>query len=332
MSRHWRIVEQPKSTPSPPAIVVDLHVSLLGPCDEKPLLPSSETQCQLCSKVFSTCKSLREHIRMHGEKMVVKPDEEAAGVMEALAKANGDHNVMVFSPGKRKRSKRERQPLNFEEVDAAVTLLLLSEHSDKTSAYEDWYWGDKEGNSLARNILKEVKLNALDHRLVPSVEFEKPKTDKNSTYEDCYGQCGKENNLVPSVPKKEVELNAFDHGLVGDAELRKPRTNNSVKEVKCGDLSATVKAKSHRCNACGKSFWSGQALGGHMRCHYVPKCNRHEGVVDCPDSVVMKEQKQRFELDSKLLDLRIPALTDGDYIRVGVKSEPEPWCMANSLQ
>ncbi|KAI4987232.1 hypothetical protein ZWY2020_020032 [Hordeum vulgare] len=321
MSRHWRKAKQPKGTPSPPTTVVDLHVSLLSPSDEETLLRSSGTQCQLCSKVSSACDSLRKHMREHSEKNVLsRPVEEAAGPMEALAIAGGGYNVLI-SPVKRKRSKRGAPPLKFNEMDAAASLLLLSEHSSMISAYADCY--AEVMGSWPPNVSKDVKLNASDHLLVRSAEFKKPKAS-----EDCFGQCEKDSSLTPNVYKKgrslianvpekdntlisidleEVELNVLDHVLAGDAELRKkPRTDNSV-EMKCADLSAAVKVKRHQCNACGKSFGPGVALGGHMR-HHLPRSNdRRHGFAEGPDSVAMKEQKQKLELDTKFLDLRLPA-------------------------
>ncbi|XP_062203553.1 uncharacterized protein LOC133905801 [Phragmites australis] len=322
MSCHWRGDKQPKSTPSPPAIVVDLHVSLLDPCDEKPSLPSLETQGLHCSKVFPTCQSLRGHMRIHGEKKVMaKPEEEPAGLMEPSANADGDrrYNMMIFSPVKRKRSKRGIPVLDSEEMDAAVTLLMLADHSGKTSAYEDFCGGDKDDCSLAPNLFKEVKLNAFDHQLVQFDEFMEPNTDKNSVNDDFYEHCENESNfnLVADAPK--VQLNSFDHGLDQGAEFMKPGADNSVEELK-SHLSAAVNVKSHQCNVCGKSLRSGQALGGHMRYHYVRRCNRRQGVADCPDSTMMEQQKQKLELDSELLDSNLPALIDGDNIHMGVKS------------
>ncbi|KAF7063792.1 hypothetical protein CFC21_070279 [Triticum aestivum] len=382
MSLHWRKVKQPKGTPSPPATVVDLNVSLLSPSDEETLLRFSGTQCQLCSKVFSACDSLRKHMREHREKNVLsKPVEEAAGLMEARAIAGGGCNVLL-SPVKRKRSKRGTPPLKFNEMDAAASLLLLSEHSSKISAYEDCY--TEVMDSLPPNVSKDVKLNAFDHQLVRSAEFKKPKGCKCSAYDICYGQCVKDNNLIPNVAKEktsipniaknsacedcfgecekdsslipnvelkerslianvpekdntlisivleEVELNVLDHVLAGDAELRKKQITDNSVEMKCADFSAAVNVKRHRCNACGKSFGSGSALGGHMRWHLPRSNDRHHGFAESPDSVVMKEQKQKLELGTKFLDLRLPGLTD-ITIFSGLKSEPEPWRVASSV-
>ncbi|KAL6623524.1 hypothetical protein ACP70R_033403 [Stipagrostis hirtigluma subsp. patula] len=317
MSCHWRADRQPKSTPSPPAADVVVHVPLLGPCDEKPSLPSCDIQCPLCSKVFSTCQSLRGHMRIHSEKGVMeKPEEEPAGLMEVSANADGEHehNAMLFSPVKRKRSKRGMPALKLEDMDAAVTLLMLADHSDNMTSYEGCCGGDKDDNISTPNLLKEEKLNIFDHLLDLSDEPTKPKPDNNSDYEDFNENLEKENilHLAADVPK-EVQLNALDLGLDGDAEFTKPGADGSVEELK-SHLSAAENLKNHQCNVCGKLLGSGQALGGHMRYHYVRRCNRRQEVADCPDSAMMEEQRQKLELDPELLDFNLPALIDGDHI------------------
>uniref|UniRef100_R7WFX5 C2H2-type domain-containing protein n=1 Tax=Aegilops tauschii TaxID=37682 RepID=R7WFX5_AEGTA len=348
MSLHWHKVKQPKGTPSPPATVVDLNVSLLSPSDEETLLRFSGTQCQLCSKVFSARDSLRKHMREHREKNVLsKPVEEAAGL--ALAIAGGSCNVLL-SPVKHKRSKRGAPPLKFNEMDAAASLLLLSEHFSKVRSTE--FKKPKGCKCSAYDICYGQCVK--DNNLIPNFAKEKtsiPNIAKHSACEDCFGQCEKDSSLIPNVDKKErslianvpkkyntlisivleeVDLNVLDHVLAGDAELRKKqRTDNSV-EMKCADFSAAVKVKRHQCNACGKSFGSGSALGGHMRWHLPRSNDRRHGFVESPDSVVMKEQKQKLELDTKFLDLRLPGLTD-ITIFSGLKSEPEPWRVASSV-
>lgn len=67
MSYHQHFGMQSQSTPKPP-IIVDLPLSLLGADDEKPSLPSLETQFLHCSKEFSTCQPLRENMWMYCEK------------------------------------------------------------------------------------------------------------------------------------------------------------------------------------------------------------------------------------------------------------------------
>ncbi|CAN6348196.1 unnamed protein product [Urochloa humidicola] len=270
MSCHRHAGTQPRSTPGRPAIVIDLPVSLLEPSDEKTSLPSLKNQFLHCSKEFSNCQ-LRGRLRMHSEeKVMAKLKEEQAGMMETSASVNDlGHNEMLFSPVKRKRSKRGMPALDSE-MGAAAALLKLAEFSDKRYAYEDCYGLDSNDNISTPNLLKEVNLNAFD-QLVQSDEFTnntRPKSDKNSTYEGFYELSEKENslNLAGDVPKKIVLLNVFDHRLLdGDAEFMKPKADSSVEEVKSVNLSVAVNIKRYHCKVCGKLLTSGYALGRHMK-------------------------------------------------------------------
>ncbi|KAL0738366.1 hypothetical protein Bca4012_014576 [Brassica carinata] len=73
---------------------------------------------------------------------------------------------------------------------------------------------------------------------------------------------------------------------------RKPVSNNNDGTNKSGNGSVTINGnisngligqsgKTHKCSICFKSFPSGQALGGHKRCHYdggnVNGSNNHHG-------------------------------------------------------
>ncbi|RLN30444.1 hypothetical protein C2845_PM05G03750 [Panicum miliaceum] len=240
MTCHRLAGMQPRSTPSPPVIVVDLPVSLLGSSDEKPSLTSLETKCLHCSKEFSTCQSLRGNMQMHSAKKVMtKPDEEPAGLMGVSANANGyhGHKVMLFSPVKRKRSKRGMPALDSEEMCAAATLLMLAEDSDKSSVYENCCKGDNNDNISTPNLLKEVNLNAFD-RLSQPDEFlnnTRPKSDKNSAYEGFYDFSEKENNLnlAADVPKK---MRSSPRGLiVSPAWLSAilENTSNGLESFEC---------------------------------------------------------------------------------------------------
>jgi RNase P subunit RPR2 len=210
-------------------------------------------------------------MRMHSEKNV-------------MAK----HNEMLFSPVKRKRSKRGMPALDSE-MCAADALLMLAKYSDKSYGYEDCCGGDN--NISTPNLLKEVNLNAFD-QLVQSDEFTSNtglKSDKNSAYEGLYEHTEKESslNLAADVPRTMVLLNVFDHGLVdGNAEFMKPEADISVGEVKSGNLSFAVNIKRYQCKVCGKLLRSGYSLGRHMRLH-CEKENSLNLVADVPKEVLL---------------------------------------------
>jgi len=108
-------------------------------------------------------------------------------------------------------------------------------------------------------------------------------------------------NLVADVHKMEVLPKAFDHGLDAGAEFIKPGFDISVEDLQSGVPFAAVNIKRHQCKVCGKLLRPGRALGGHMRLHYVRKCN----LADCPNSAMMEEQMQKHWTHQSFY-LRIP--------------------------
>ena len=273
MTCHRLAVVQTRSTPSPPVIVVDHPVSVLGSSDVKPLQTSFETKCLHCLK---ECQSLRGNMQIHSAKKVMtKPDEEPAGLMGASANVNGyhGHNVMLFSPVKRKRSKRGMPALDSEEMCAAATLLMLAEYSDKSSASENCCMGENNDNISTPNLLKEVNLNALDQLSQPYVlNNMRPKSDQNAAYEGFYDFSEKENNLnlAADVPKKMVLLNVFDDGLVdGDAEFMKPGADISVDEVNMELLNS--------CAGFTQPYAAGDGDVGGLRILAQPALNPTDG-------------------------------------------------------
>ena len=108
-------------------------------------------------------------------------------------------------------------------------------------------------------------------------------------------------NLVADVHKMEVLPKAFDHGLDAGAEFIKPGFDISVEDLQSGVPFAAVNIKRHQCKVCGKLLRPGRALGGHMRLHYVRKCN----LADCPNSAMMEEQMQKHWTHPSFY-LRIP--------------------------
>ncbi|XP_022740841.1 zinc finger protein ZAT10-like [Durio zibethinus] len=69
--------------------------------------------------------------------------------------------------------------------------------------------------------------------------------------------------------------------------------------------------KTHLCSICYKTFASGQALGGHKRCHYEAGSNNNSG----SDGVKSSSQSQRD------FDLNLPAVPEETTIDVNKKDE-----------
>ncbi|CAL4934688.1 unnamed protein product [Urochloa decumbens] len=127
-----------------------------------------KTECQLCFKVFASCYSLSQHMKVHARherKMVAK---------EASRKNNGycDHNVAMSTP--------VMLTYGIEEVNAARVLMLISGHSGMDSASEHW-------NE--------------DYQMDGSVKKSKMELDYT-----CHGQTGDAELMVPESPSSDVKL------------------------------------------------------------------------------------------------------------------------------
>ncbi|MBA0618321.1 hypothetical protein Godav_027686 [Gossypium davidsonii] len=69
--------------------------------------------------------------------------------------------------------------------------------------------------------------------------------------------------------------------------------------------------KNHVCSICNKTFSSGQALGGHKRCHYEAGGNNNSG----SDGVKLSSQSQRdfdLNLPAEPQELSIPDVNQRD--------------------
>eukprot|EP01018_Ginkgo_biloba_P024842 Gb_40151 [translate_table: standard] len=83
-----------------------------------------------------------------------------------------------------------------------------------------------------------------------------------------------------------------------------------ISEERIETLGAPKKAKVHECSICKKMFASGQALGGHKRCHWIP------GGTDSDKSSIQRSSvQQQSPLIGEWLDLNLPAPLDGESYR-----------------
>lgn len=195
--------KQPRSTPSPPSI--GAGSGRYGLRERRQRMwwlsdsTSSETECQLCFKVFASCHALSMHMKAHEQKeKKTVVEHKASGKVAAWS--NGDCNVTVSAaPGKKKRSRRMildtvptpvMMTYGIEEVDAACILLKLSGDLDKYSA---------------------------------SV--------------DCNEDCEMDGNLAYHIQMTEMDLTSSDRGLIWETELIKPENSSSDEEMKFGSLS-----------------------------------------------------------------------------------------------
>eukprot|EP01018_Ginkgo_biloba_P013402 Gb_10423 [translate_table: standard] len=90
----------------------------------------------------------------------------------------------------------------------------------------------------------------------------------------------------------------------------KELTSSETRERSDGVSSANKRAKIHECSDCHRVFPSGQALGGHKRCHSNPPAT----LATCTTTVsnMVQHFPQKMPEKTVLLDLNMPAAVDED--------------------
>ncbi|KAL6599505.1 hypothetical protein ACP70R_045642 [Stipagrostis hirtigluma subsp. patula] len=180
----------------------------------------------------------------------------------------------------------------IEEVGAARILMKLSGHSDMCTAAEE---DCNEGYEI----------------------------DGNSAY--CVQQNQMEFDYTEAVEIGDAELETESSS--SDGEMKFSSLSNVLKVTTIHECPGVLKAATmHKCKVCGKVFTSGQALGGHKKCH---KARGHEKAATSPNSAVDQTGKQLLEANRGLVQLNLPALSDKDYGRRSRKSKPNPWWTAS---
>ncbi|KAJ1294597.1 hypothetical protein BS78_01G157100 [Paspalum vaginatum] len=133
------------------------------------------------------------------------------------------------------------------------------------------------------------------------------------------------------VQKHEMEeLDHSGHGQTGDAGYQMTESPSSDVTLKFSSLSQVLKAATtHGCKLCGKVFTSSKGLASHKKFH---KVRAHGKRAASPKSAVSQTGQQLLGVDSQLLYLNLPDLSDKNYSSSrSPKSEHNPWWAASGL-
>ncbi|KAL2505828.1 Zinc finger protein ZAT10 [Abeliophyllum distichum] len=84
-----------------------------------------------------------------------------------------------------------------------------------------------------------------------------------------------------------------------------PTTSSSATTTSAGNRSGRV----HECSICHKCFPTGQALGGHKRCHYEGGAPSNNGGAGS-SSIVMSSEGVGSTVTHRDFDLNKPALQE----------------------
>ncbi|CAN8258759.1 unnamed protein product [Cochlearia groenlandica] len=204
---------------------------------------------------------------------------------------------------KRKRSKRQRSHSPSSSSSSPPSPPLKSNNQDLTE--EDY---------LALCLLMLAKDQPSDHK--PQTRFQQPSQSRESTKVSykC-SVCGK---AFPSY--QALGGHKASHRIKPPITIADDSTSPNISAVAGGEKPPNSTAiapsgKIHECSICHKVFPTGQALGGHKRCHYEgtlggggggggggSKSVSHSGSVS---STVSEERSHRG-----FIDLNLPALPE----------------------
>ncbi|TQE04716.1 hypothetical protein C1H46_009699 [Malus baccata] len=102
-------------------------------------------------------------------------------------------------------------------------------------------------------------------------------------------------------------------GSAAGSVVKGPSTSSTTTTSATATTTATPSGRSHQCSICHKSFPTGQALGGHKRCHYnggaagstatTSSITSSEGVASTSHAISHGHPRETF-------DLNLPALPE----------------------
>ncbi|CAL0329633.1 unnamed protein product [Lupinus luteus] len=305
--------------------------------------------CENCGKEFLSWKSFLEHGKCtseEAESLVSSPEADDDGV-----------GRRGCGWSKRKRSFRAKVADSFnkyscpstEEEDLANCLMMLSNaivDPPMVEPEESCASGNKDEerrNSVNFIAPLSCRVNVVDNKAkgVAKGLFECKACKKVFNSHQALGGHRASHKKVKGCFAARLDNNLDDNLPEDDVITHEeffPTKPNSTLQFDHGASSSKRKSKVHQCSICHRSFSSGQALGGHKRCHWITSSN-------APDTSSLArfeqfqdhmEQIQKFDNSSDplelKLDLNLPAPTN-DLTRKNLSTEIFllPWVGTNDI-
>ncbi|KAJ8650021.1 hypothetical protein MRB53_003044 [Persea americana] len=250
--------------------------------------------CENCGQEFSSWKSFFEHGKCSssddGEMIVSSPEEDIDGV--------GWGGCGGWS--KRKRTRRVPSSEEEEEEDLANCLVMLSTarvdppavDTDESSATAGKEEEERREfmttiSDKAKGIRKGLFECKACKKVFNSHQALGGHRASHKKVKGCFAS--KPDNLDESIVEEEV---------ITHEDLSIP---SKIPHVPQMDFHVSInpsktKSKVHECSICHRTFASGQALGGHKRCHWVTSNSSAQQLLQRPKSNQLEA-----------LDLNLPA-------------------------
>lgn len=173
------------------------------------------------------------------------------------------------------KAKEEKQGEKASELDAVYHLQLLSRWGSKETSQEK----ELSGSDMIKNkkrrfkdslVLSKSSTRKLKQKKVKEEHHLIELNDNNVIRYRC-SNCSRAFSTRQALGGHTSSHNKFRHSDDNEQHLL-PLTRGSPQSVSacCKEEEEEEGSGSHQCQICHKSFPTGQALGGHKRCHWMP--------------------------------------------------------------
>ncbi|KAJ8467640.1 hypothetical protein OPV22_030192 [Ensete ventricosum] len=248
--------------------------------------------CENCGKEFLSWKSFLEHGRCSSEE---EEEEEGYEFVPASSRSEGDVDLAGWRKGK--RSRRAKVVGMSEEEDLASCLMMLSaarvepaaiaetEESCASASKED----DRRQQTVAVGATAEIPQGPAflppAQPSIPRGMFECKACKKVFSSHQALGGHRASHKKVKGC--FAVKLDGLDEAPPDDEVITHENVaaaSTSTAIVPFEDpapLAITPlrkRSKVHECSICHRVFTSGQALGGHKRCHWITSSSPDPGL------------------------------------------------------
>uniref|UniRef100_A0A7N0UYJ6 C2H2-type domain-containing protein n=1 Tax=Kalanchoe fedtschenkoi TaxID=63787 RepID=A0A7N0UYJ6_KALFE len=312
--------------------------------------------CENCGKEFSSWKSFLEHGKCGGES-----EDDAESPVSSPESESGVRRGMGWSKRKSSLRANfgnfNSSCPSSEEEDLAHCLMMLSsatvdhsyqaepDHESCASASKD----DQLNNSMMRSFVapNRISIGIKAKSIATKGLFECKACKKvfnshqalgghrasHKKVKGCFAARLDDNHRPPPADEETMLNNSEDDEQqftgIPVSKVNTPyslqlATNSSSLTAAhhFAPSSSKRKSKVHECSICHRVFSSGQALGGHKRCHWITSNNGGQD-----PTLLSKFAHFDHHLASKLaqtgpIDLNLPATSDMNHRREADKQQP----------
>ncbi|XP_072976954.1 zinc finger protein ZAT9-like [Typha angustifolia] len=239
--------------------------------------PSESYNCPKCGKAFKSIKAVHGHMRLHnkGKDQSSKEKEE----IKPIADSSSQRAVPAPNPAAETGVKRILDYRNLE-VLAAYSVVQLTNINENRFCSKLVALRDVEGSTSSSGAHSEKEGNG-------EVKTEAALSSQPSSVIRSKRRKVEHQELEPEDRRYQCHIcdKSFPtHQALGGHTASHNKAKNSLEEVTMMDqieeanqrtqvasTSREQQTTEHRCKTCGMAFATGQALGGHMRRHYIPE-------------------------------------------------------------